>query len=269
MSRFIPIAIIGLVLLFAAGAGVLLYRAKSSTTPLRILSGQPGAEPAHIRGGGSARVTLEEFGDYQCAPCGRLASVLLTLEHEYGSRMRIVFRQFPLKMHPFGMIAASAAEAAGLQGHFWEMHDLLFQNSLSWGREGPRPYNRRGTSADPIVSPMALPDEVAVVRSVFEAYASQIGIDVERFRKDLESEEVRARIRADQQRAASVGIDRTPVLVLNGISIPFDSFNVVALRKLIDQALNGQTPVPESPTPSPAAASSRIPNLEPISSPSP
>lgn len=265
MRRLLPIIIIGVVLLAGATGGFFLYRSKTVTTPLKIVEGQPGAEPAHIRGGANAAVTLEEFGDYQCAPCGRLASTLLTLEHDYGTRIRLVFRQFPLvKVHAHALTAASAAEAAGLQGHFWEMHDLLFQNALSWGEERPMPLRR---AMDPSVREQA----AAAVLSVFEGYASQIGLDVERFRKDMASEEVRARIRADQQRGASVGVDRTPILFLDRISIPFDSFNVGALHKLVDQALNGQTPVPESPTPSPspATASSQIPNLGPTPSPTP
>ena len=122
MRRFLPFAIIGAVLLIAAGSGLILFRSKDSITPIKIAEGKPGAEPAHIRGAANARVTLEEFGDFQCPPCGILAATLLKVEHYHGTRLRVVFRQFPLAMHErTGPTAACAAEAAGLQGRFWEM----------------------------------------------------------------------------------------------------------------------------------------------------
>ena len=248
MRRLVPFAIIGAVLLVAAGGGLLLFRSKYSNTPIKIALGKPGAEPAHIRGSANGRVTLEEFGDYQCAPCGLLATTLLKVEHDYGARVRVVFRQFPLDMHAYALTAACAAEAAGLQGHFWEMNDLLFQNALNWGKESPRPL-RRVIRRD---GPGAAPDETAAaVRSIFAGYASTLGLDVERFRKDMDSEQVSARIRSDQERGASIGVDRTPILFVDGVQIPFSSLNVEALHTLIDDALNGKTPVPESPSPTP------------------
>ena len=247
MRRFLPFAIIGAVLLVAVGGGLLLFQSKYSNTPIKIALGQPGAEPAHIRGGANARVTLEEFGDYQCAPCGLLAATLQKVEHAYGNRLRVVFRQFPLRMHEHALTAACAAEAAGLQGRFWEMHDLLYQNARNWGKESPRPFRRA------IPQPNPMPDEAATgVRAVFVGFATSLGLDVERFQKDMDREQVRERIKSDQERGASIGVDRTPVLLVDGIQIPFSSFNVEALRRLIDDALNGKTPVPESPTPTPA-----------------
>src|SRR5438105_11917677 len=157
MRRFLPFAIIAAVLLVAAGSGLLLFRSKDSNTPIKIALGNPGAEPAHIRGGANARVTLEEFGDYQCAPCGLLAATLLKVEHANESRVRVVFRQFPLDMHAHGLTAACAAEAAGLQGRFWEMHDLLFQNALNWSKDSPRPSRR----VMPNGGPNATRDEMA------------------------------------------------------------------------------------------------------------
>ena len=249
MRRFLPFAIIGAVLLIAAGSGLLLFRSKYSSTPIKIAAGKPGAEPAHIRGAANARVTLEEFGDFQCKPCGLLAATLLKVEHDYGTRLRVVFRQFPLGMHAHAMTAACAAEAAGLQGRFWEMHDLLFQNAENWSKESPRPSRRVMPSAEPNASP----DETATgVRAIFAGYAATLGLDVERFKKDMDTELVRARIKSDQERGASIGVDRTPVLFIDGVQIPFSSFNVEALHAVIDAALSGQTPAPLPPSPTPA-----------------
>ena len=249
MRRYLPFAIIGLIFVIAAGGGLFLYRSKDASTPIKIVAGKPGAEPAHIRGSDKARVTLEEFGDYQCVPCGFLAQTLLKVEHDYGTNVRIIFRQYPLKKHPHAYTAASAAEAAGLQGRFWEMHDLMFLNAPQWGKETPRPILSLGPSA-----PDASPEEkTAEVRAVFAGFAEKLGMDVERFKRDMDSEQVRARIRLDQERAASVGVDRTPSLFMNGITVPYKSFDPVDLRRTIDAELSGQTltPVPESPASSP------------------
>jgi len=247
VRRFLPFAIIGAVLLIAVGSGLLLFRSKQSSAPVKVAAGKPGAEPSHIRGDASARVTLEEFGDYQCEPCGVLAETLHKLEHSYGSRIQIVFRQFPLEMHAHAMTAACAAEAAGLQGRFWEMHDMLFQNALSWSHPGPRPFRR----SIPVPQPDASAN-YARVRTVFAEYATDVGLDVERFKKEMDSEEVKARIRLDQERGDSLGVDRTPVLFIDAVKIPFSSYNVEALSKLIDDALQGKPLVPETPTPTPA-----------------
>lgn len=246
MRRYLPFAIIGSIFLIAAGSAVLLYRSKDFSTPIRIATGKPGAEPSHIRGSDKARVTLEEFGDYQCVPCYFLAQTLLKVEHDYGTNVRIIFRQFPLKKHAHAYTAACAAEAAGLQGRFWEMHDLLFLNARQWGKEKPRSILSLGPAPD---SSTELTAEE--VRAIFDGYAETLGLDVERFKKDMDTEQVRARIRLDQERAASVGVDRTPSLFMNGITVPYKSFDPVDLRRTIDAELSGQTPtpVPESPTP--------------------
>jgi len=271
MRRYLPFVIVGAVLLITAGGGLLLYRSKSGT-PLKIATGKPGAEPAHIRGAANARITLEEFGDFQCPPCGFLAATLLKVEHDYADSLRIVFRQFPLGMHQHAMTAASAAEAAGLQGRFWEMHDMLFQNSMNWGRPAPQP------AGSPAGGPSVPPAQTgAEVRAIFEGYAAKIGLDVERFKKDMNAEEVKARIKLDQERAASIGVDRTPFLFIDGVQIPFASLDEKDLRGVIDSALSGRPPAPPSqsptPAPSPNPTSALPPKPGPVapanSSPSP
>ena len=247
MRRYLPFAIIGAVLLIGSTSALLLFRSKYSSTPIKIAAGRPGAEPSHIRGPANARVTLEEFGDFQCKPCGILAATLLKVEHDYGTSVRVVFRQFPLAMHAHAQTAACAAEAAGLQGRFWEMHDLLFQNALDWSKESPRPFIRVIPNAGPNVSP----ENATGVRAIFSGYAATLGLDVERFKRDMDAEEVRARIKSDQDRATSLGIDRTPILFIDGVQIPFSSQNEDALHAMIDAALSGQTPAPLSPSPTP------------------
>jgi protein-disulfide isomerase len=162
--------------------------------------GRPGAEPPHIRGSPQARVTLEEFGDFECAPCGMLSPILEQLEKDYGERLRVIFREFPLAMHKHAMDAARAAEAAGLQGHFWEMHDILYHNRYIWP-----------ASSEP--------------RAIFNTYAETLKLDLERFKKDVDGEQVTARIRADKERTTSLKVDRTPVLFINDHQLPVTAFN--------------------------------------------
>jgi len=249
MRRYLPFIIIGAVLLITAGSALLLFRSKYSSTPIKVAPGKPGAEPTHIRGAANARVTLEEFGDFQCKPCAVLAATLLKVEHDYGTSVRVVFRQFPLAMHPHALTAAYAAEAAGLQGRFWEMHDLLFQNSMHWSKESPRPFIR----VVPNVGPNGSPPETATgVRLIFAGYAATLGLDVERFKKDMDTEQVKARIQSDQERGASLGVDRTPILFIDGVQIPFSSLDEKELRGVIDAALSGKTPAPAPQSPTPA-----------------
>lgn len=222
MKRYLPFAIVAAVLLIAVGAGGFYYHrrqqhtlatAAAATTVAKKLSSNPGAEPAHVRGGAKARVTLEEFGDFECRPCGDLSPILEKIEQDYGTRLRVIFRQCPLAMHPHALDAARASEAAGLQGHFWEMHDLLYRNRFIWPR-------------------------AADVRMAFSDYAKTLGLDVERFKKDMDGTEVRARIIADQQRGASLGVDRTPVLFINNRRVAETSLNPPGLRAAIDAALS-------------------------------
>jgi hypothetical protein len=236
MRRYLPFAIIGAVLLLGSASALLLFRSMCSSMPINVASGKVGAEPSHIRGAANARVTLEEFGDFQCKPCAVLAATLLKVEHNYGSSVRVVFRQFPLGMHVGAFTAACAAEAAGLQGRFWEMHDLLFQNAMHWSIERPRPF----VIGDPNVRPNGLPQGTAMgLQAIFAGYATTLGLDVERFKRDMDSEQVKTRIKTDQERGASLGVNQTPTLYIDGARIPFPSLNEKGLRGVIDATLSG------------------------------
>jgi protein-disulfide isomerase len=176
--------------------------------------GRPGAEPMHVRGDPAAPVVLEEFGDFECLPCSQVFPSLEKLERDYGNRLVVVFRQHPLKKHRYGRDAARAAEAAGLQGKFWEMHDILYRNRDTWV---PAAY----------ISPY------------LNGYAADLGLDVDRFKTDMEGAEVARRIAADEDRGESLGIDRTPVLFINGQKIAPTARDENSLRAAIDKVLAG------------------------------
>jgi protein-disulfide isomerase len=216
MKRYLPFVIVALVALATIGSGAMLYRAKrphvSAIPEDKTLSGKSDAESPHIRGNLNAPVTLEEYGDFQCPPCGMFAAFLGQLEKEYDSRLRIVFRNFPLKMHEHAREAALAAEAAGLQGRFWEMHDVLYREQDAWSK-------------------------TPNVRELFESYAGTIGLDLDKFKKDMDSEQTKARVEADRQRGESLGIQITPTLFINNQPVDQKDRNPEGIRAEINAAL--------------------------------
>lgn len=246
MKRSLPFFLITLVAVAAVSAGVLLYRAKvaqlnTATAPARapapaLVTSESPAEAKddpqaeHVRGSANASVTIEEFGDFQCPPCAGLSQALAQIEHEYGNKLRVIFRHFPLKMHANAATAARAAEAAGLQGHFWEMHDLIYKNQNAWSKS-------------------------TEVLEEFTKYATSLGLDPARFRADLELPAVQERIAQDQERGTSRGVSATPTLFINNVLLPPTSLSDGGLRTAIDAALN--------PSPTPAATPESAPAATP------
>src|SRR5438128_11068749 len=128
MKRYLPFIIVALVGLLAVGGGAFLYRAKRSANPTPKISKTetlPSGESIHALGPADAAVTLEEFGDFQCPPCGILSEPINQLQKQYN--LRVVYRNFPLAIHAHAKEADFAAEAAGRHGRFWQMHDLLYR----------------------------------------------------------------------------------------------------------------------------------------------
>src|SRR5258706_15598596 len=129
MKRFLPLAIIIIVLVVASVAGLVLLRSsrekQNSPPPPPDPAGEPrGAEPPHVRGNPNAPVTLEEFGDFQCPTCGTYYVEVKKIENEFGDKLKVIFREYPLlPMHEHALMAAKAGEAAGHQRKFWKRHD--------------------------------------------------------------------------------------------------------------------------------------------------
>jgi len=158
----------------------------------------------------SSPVVLEEYGDYQCPPCGILHPVLKQIEHEYGDQLRVVFRHYPLtKIHKHAMIAAQAAEAARNQGKFSQMHDRLYGTQNAW-------------------------KDLADGRPTFMGYARELGLNVERFSRDMDSPEVQQRIASDMQRGSGVGVSGTPTVFIEGQMLRFEATTPDGLRQGIN-----------------------------------
>ena len=147
----------------------------------------PVSERDHAQGPAEAPVTLIEFGDYQCPYCGAVYPVVKRLQKTLGNRLRFVFRNFPLvQSHPYAMVAAEAAEAAGLQGKFWEMHDLIYEHQEQ-------------------LEPGILP-----------AWAEEIGLDLDEFGVAIRQGDTAKRIKEDRASGIRSGVNGTPSFFING-----------------------------------------------------
>jgi protein-disulfide isomerase len=219
MRRYLPFVIVAGVGFLTLASGTLLYRAKRP--PLLTISsdlsaaGKEGNESIHIRGPADAPVTLEEFGDFQCPPCGALAGPIKQMEKDYDRRLRVIFHHFPLITHQHAREAACAAEAAALQGRFWEMHDLLYREQSVWSK-------------------------AADVRPLFNAYAGMLGLNVDRFTKDMDSDKVNLRVTADQKHGAQLGVQNTPTIFLNNRALDPTDLNPDKLRAAVDAAVKAK-----------------------------
>ena len=141
----------------------------------------------HIQGKDNARIELVEYGDYQCPHCGHAYSIIKNLQRSLGTDLKFVFRNFPLsEAHPDAFNAAVAAEAAGLQQKFWDMHDIIFENQQALDLE-----------------------------SLF-LYAKTIGLDLERFKNDIQKNALITKVEQDFESGVRSGVNGTPSFFING-----------------------------------------------------
>lgn len=147
----------------------------------------PVTSKDHIQGDDSAGIALVEYGDYQCPHCGAAYPLIKKIQSRFGNQVRFVFRNFPLSdAHPFALAAAVGAEAAALQGKFWEMHDAIFENQHLLSETGL--FTMAGTA----------------------------GLDLEQFRNDIQKEELTQKVEADFESGIRSGVNGTPSFFING-----------------------------------------------------
>jgi protein-disulfide isomerase len=173
---FSCLSIVGLLNTFALG-GCAAFSSRAAT---------PSVPDAPSVGEVNAPFQVVMFSDFQCPYCRSAALRMNEVIKEYPKKVHLTFKHFPLRQHPQAAKAAAASEAARMQGKFWEMHDLLFNNAPS------------------------LSD------ASYSEFAAMLGLDVEKFTADMSSETVAARIAADRAEADILGLDGTPFLVVNG-----------------------------------------------------
>jgi len=170
----------------------------------------------YIKGSPAARVTVTEFADFQCPACRVANDISNKILAAYPNDVKFVFRHFPLSGHVHAMISAQAAEAAGAQGKFWEMHDLLYEKQAEWG-DTTKPLSRQQ------------------VLDVYKGYAQQIGLDQAAFVQAIENNAFADVINQDMSAGSASGVNATPSFFVNNILVGQPSFE--AIKSEIDKAL--------------------------------
>src|SRR3989338_8276966 len=174
-------------LVIAGGALLLL-----SNKPSAPFGDAPVPSEAYRTGNSDARVTIVEFGDYQCGACAVAHPIIKQVISQYQpSELSFVFRHFPLQSHRNAMVAAQSAEAAGEQGKYWEMHDKIYEKQDEWA-ENARAFE------------------------IMQGYASELGLDMDKFKQAVEQERYKEKILADQSEGLEIGINATPTFFING-----------------------------------------------------
>jgi len=211
-------AMLAVVAIVLGGIFVITGKNNNATAPS---PNSTAAVTKHTEGNSTAKVTLQEYGDFQCPVCGVFYPVTKQVVEKYKDQIYYQFSHLPLtQLHPNSFAASRAAEAAGLQGKFFEMHNLLYQNQTTWS-------------------------QASNAQAIFDAYAGQLGLNLAQFKSDYASSKVNNAIDADIAAFKKTGQDMgTPTYFLNGKKINnadlFDSNNSPSVEKfsqLIDAAI--------------------------------
>ncbi len=210
-NKFQQILIWGLIIL-GLGAIVLGMIGIVSKKPEGVLI-NPVNSNDWVRGNKNAKVVLVEYSDFQCPACAYYSGMVKNLERDFLNDLAVVYRHFPLEqIHKYAKLSAQAAEAAGKQGKFWEMHDVLFEKQSEWS-----------------VSDDALQN--------FISYAQTLGLDINRFQTDLNSKDIEDRIQKNIISAYDQKLAGTPTFFLNGKQIQ-NPKDYEEFKRLIEGEIN-------------------------------
>ena len=215
-KKYLPTILIVLGILIISGFIVRALMAPDSQTETKSKQPISQADTDALRQGASlgnpqSKVVVTEFGDYQCPSCATWSTYIKdSVIAKYGDKILFVFKNFPLPIHKNAPAAAQAVEAAGLQGKFWEMHDIVYEKQQDWENE-----------KDP--------------NTKFESYAGQLGINIDQWKKDRDSDKIKDLISTDLALAEKLELPGTPAFLLNGVLLQPKSFT--DLNKAIDEEL--------------------------------
>jgi len=167
------------------------------------------------KGNNEAMMELIEYSDFQCPACGYYYPFIKNITQEFSGQLLFSYRHFPLSQHLNANIAARAAESAGKQNKFWEMHDLIFENQNSWSN------NKQ-------------------VRELLIGYAEIIGLDINKFNTDIDSQEIKDKVSSDYKGGVKIGINSTPTFFLNGKKLDPNETNPQILKEKIHALVQAQ-----------------------------
>ncbi len=215
MSKELKILLSIAIIVIGGGAALFFFIPSKTQAPGNpIDSTSLIRDTSHTVGPKDAKVTIVEFGDYQCPGCGAVEPVVEKIIDEYAKtdKIRFAFRNFPIaSIHPNAEGAANAAEAAGGQGKFWEMHNKIYANQDQWSQQN---------NAKPI----------------FQQYAKDLGLDVDKFNSDYDQKNYGAVISTDYDDGTKAGVNSTPTFFINGEK-KANVFSYDELKKIIDDLL--------------------------------
>lgn len=204
---------------FLAGIGAIIvllfvyYFANGGGVTTQEVQEVSVTESDHVRGAKGAKVTIVEFGDFQCPACAAYEGIVQKVQADNKDTVQVVFKHFPLtQIHHNALFSAKASEAASLQGKFWEMHDMLYDKQKEWG-------------------------EALNARDYFITYATTLGLDIKKFEADLANAESEKKIIAEQKEGLRLGVQGTPTFFVNGVKLEQNPQSVDAFNKIIKDAL--------------------------------
>lgn len=195
--------------------GLVLAMNKPATPTATLNTPVAVSSTDNVLGPENALVTLTEYSDFQCPACGMYFPVIEKLFSESSTTLRLVYRHFPLPQHANALIASQASEAAALQGQFWPMYRLIFDNQTEW---------ENSTKA----------------REIFMQYAQRLGLNIESFKKDIDSEIVKNKIQANRDEGIKIGINATPTFFVNGKAIA-NPQGYEQFKTIIQEAIKSST----------------------------
>jgi len=210
---------VGILTLIVVGAAAMIFGGTTPAAKKQVLAAKDQqilirSDSYKLTAPGS-KVTMVEFGDFECPACGEAYPDVKKLINAYKGKMTYVFREFPIPSHKYGFLAAYAAEAAGAQGKFFEMEDKLYSNQNEWADE------TKDTNA----------------MDYFVKYAQDLKLDVNKFKHDVENKTYDKRVQRDSKDGTKLGVEATPTFFINGEmivgAIPYDQF-----KSKIDAILN-------------------------------
>lgn len=203
--------------------GLLIFRSQKDKVsldgvdPFQIqqASSDNGEIADHVLNPNKNSLTLIEYGDFQCPGCQSMYPTVSEVTEKYASSVQYVFRSYPLSYHKNAKASSAAAESAGLQDRYWDMFDLIYTTPSEWEDAGPTERT-----------------------DVFLRYAKQLGIDVDKFKADMDSERVKKKISFDTSLARKSNVEATPTFFLDGKKLDTANLRTVDdFSKIIDEAL--------------------------------
>ncbi len=163
--------------------------------PTDTTTGVVGNFTPYTKGPATAKVKITEYADFQCPACAAMAPIVDDLLAKYPNDIELTFKHFPIpQIHPRAIASAKVAEAAGKQGKFFEMYDLLFEGQTEWAKNSK-------------------------AEDIFTQYATQLGLNLEQFKTDLKDTEIAAKIKSDQAEGTKNDVQGTPTFFVNGLKV--------------------------------------------------